>query len=96
LLVYAPGIVPNVSGVCPSIRLKMMRDGVQEYEYLKMLASLDGNKLRADSVVNILVGEPFGDRAIGRLDVWKYDAEKWDEARRNIGLLIQAALQTRK
>lgn len=93
LLVYSPGVVPNVDGVCPSIRLKMMRDGVQEYEYLRMLAALDGNNVRADSIVNTIIGEPFGDRSIGRLDVWKYDAKKWDEARTNLGALIHAAKQ---
>jgi hypothetical protein len=69
----------------------MMRDGVQEYEYLRMLAALDGNTLRADSVVNTIIGEPFGDRAIGRLDVWTYDAQKWDEARVALGELIDKA-----
>ena len=93
LLVYSPGVVPNVGGVCPSIRLKMMRDGVQEYEYLRILAALDGNNVRADSITNTIIGEPFGDRSIGRLDVWKYDAATWDEARTNLGALIHAAKQ---
>jgi hypothetical protein len=66
----------------------MMRDGVQEYEYLKLLAALDGSTVRADSVVNTIIGEPFGDRAIGRIDVWKYDAQKWDESRINLGTMI--------
>ncbi|MEX2235887.1 MAG: glycoside hydrolase domain-containing protein [Cyclobacteriaceae bacterium] len=93
LLAYSPGVVPNVSGVCPSIRLKMMRDGVQEYEYLRLLAALDGNNVRADSIVNTIIGEPFGDRSIGRVDVWKYDARKWDEARTNTGILIHDTRQ---
>ena len=91
LLIYSPGIVPNVSGVCPSIRLKTMRNGVQEYEYLRMLSELDGNTVRADSIVSTIIGEPFGDRAIGRVDVWEYDARKWDAARRSIGTLIHNA-----
>lgn len=65
-----------------------MRDGVQEYEYLRMLAELDGNTGRADSIVNTIIGAPFGDRAIGRVDAWKYDAQKWHEARMNLGMLI--------
>lgn len=93
LLAYSEDVIPNVSGVCPSIRLKTMRDGVQEYEYLRMLASLDGDSRRADSVVNTLIGEPFGDGAIGRLDVWQYDARKWDEARITLGQLINEATQ---
>lgn len=92
LLVYSPNVIPNVRGICPSVRLKMMRDGVQEYEYLRLLARTDGNTSRADSVVNTIIGEPFGDRAIGRLDVWRYDAQKWDEARLNLGRLIHEAV----
>lgn len=93
LLVYSPNVVPNVRGICPSIRLKMMRDGVQEYEYLRLLAKTDGNTARADSIVNTIIGEPFGDRAIGRLDVWTYDAEKWDEARLALGRIIHKAVR---
>lgn len=96
LLAYSPGVVPNVSGVCPSIRLKMMRNGVQEYEYLRMLAKLDGDSSRADSIVNTIIDEPFGDRSIGRLDVWKYDAQKWDEARHNLGTLLHTANEKMK
>lgn len=96
LLMYSPGVVPNVDGVCPSIRLKMMRNGVQEYEYLRMLSAMDGNNFRADSIVNTIIGEPFGDQAIGRVDVWKYDAQKWDEARNNLGTLIHDATQRLK
>ena len=68
-----------------------MRDGVQEYEYLRLLSALDGNNVRADSIVNTIIGEPFGDRSIGRVDVWKYDAQKWDEARLNLGRLVEMA-----
>jgi len=47
--------------------------------------------VRADSIVSTIIGEPFGDRAIGRVDVWEYDARKWDAARRSIGTLIHNA-----
>lgn len=87
-LIYKPGIVPNVKEACPSIRLKTMRDGVQEYEYLRLLAENDGNSKRVDKIVNELINLPFGDNAIGELDVWSYDAQKWDESRIKIGKLI--------
>ena len=40
LAIYSGDIVPNVNGPCPSIRLKSLRDGVQEYEYMRMLSTL--------------------------------------------------------
>jgi hypothetical protein len=88
LLVYSPGIVPDVDGPCPSVRLKAMRDGVQEYEYMRLLAEIDENKLRADSVVNGIIKLPFGPKSIGNLDVWSFDATKWDEARIAMGKMI--------
>ncbi len=88
-LIYKPGMVPNVNQPCPSIRLKTMRNGVQEYEYLRLLSELDGNSHRADEIVNSLIKEPFGVNAIGNLDVWSYDAEKWDQARIKLGGLIE-------
>lgn len=91
LMIYSPGIVPNVPGPCPSIRLKTMRDGVQEYEYMRLLAETDGNRERADSIVNTIIKHPFGDQSIGNLDVWSFDAEQWDRARIALGELIHEA-----
>ena len=88
LLVYSPGIVANVDVVCPSIRLKTMRDGVQEYEYMRLLSEKDGNRERVDEIVNGIIKEPFGPNAIGNLDVWSFDAERWDRARIKMGKLI--------
>ena len=90
-LIYSPGIVPNVRGICPSIRLKTMRNGVQEYEYMRLLSELDGNTERADEIVNSIIDMPFGENSIGRLDVWSVDAEKWDQKRLEIGELIHQA-----
>jgi hypothetical protein len=92
LLVYSPGVVPNVDGPCPSIRLKMMRDGVQEYEYMRLLSETDKSSSRADSVVNSIIKLPFGPKSIGNLDVWSFDADKWDEARIAMGNMINNAL----
>ncbi|CAL1518514.1 hypothetical protein MMC2321_02257 [Chitinophaga sp. MM2321] len=88
LLMYSGGIVPNVSGPCPSVRLKTMRNGVQEYEYMRLLAGLDKNDNRVNAVVNSIIDLPFGNNAIGNLDVWSYDPEKWDNARIRLGELI--------
>lgn len=87
-LIYKPGVVPNVEEVCPSIRLKTMRNGVQEYEYMRLLTELDGNSDRADTIVNTIIKEPFGENAIGNFAVWSYDAEQWDQSRSKLGELI--------
>lgn len=88
MLIYSGGIVPNVNGPCPSIRLKTMRNGIQEYEYMRLLSRLDGNNKRVDQIVNSIINEPFGENAIGVLDVWEYDAKKWDQERIALGELI--------
>ena len=93
LLAYSGGIIPNVSGACPSIRLKNLRNGVQEYEYMRLLKQLDKNDARVKGIVNEIIGEPFGEKSIGKLDVWTFDAEKWDNARIRIGELINEQKQ---
>jgi hypothetical protein len=95
LLAYGPGIIPNVDQVCPSIRLKTMRDGVQEFEYLRLLAEMDGTTHRADSIVNTIIKRPFGANSIGNLDVWSYDAERWDKTRVALGDLIDTHMKNR-
>jgi len=91
LLIYAPGVVPNVSGPCPSIRLKAMRDGVQEYEYMRLLADIDQNTERVDSLVNSIIKTPFGPNSIGNLDVWSFNPEEWDKTRIKMGEMIEKA-----
>jgi len=85
LLIYSPGIVPNVTGACPSIRLKTMRDGIQEYEYLRLLAGLDKTDKNVNDIVNTIIKGPFGELSVGNLNVWSYDAEKWDKTRIMLG-----------
>jgi len=89
---YSPGIVPNVKGPCPSIRLKAMRDGIQEYEYLRLAASNGISKDKINELVNSLVNQPFGEASMGKLDVWSYDPQKWDESRIRLGDMISQAL----
>ena len=93
MLIYSPGIVPNVWGACPSIRLKTMRDGVQEYEYMRLLSEIDGNDERVMEIVNNIIKQPFGENSIGNLDVWTYDAEQWDRQRIQLGKLIEESLK---
>ena len=90
-MIYEPGIIPNVSRYCPSIRLKAMRNGVQEYEYMRLLADTDKSRTRVDSIVNTIIRHPFGEKSIGNLDVWSYDAEQWDNSRISMGKMIDQA-----
>lgn len=93
MLLYAPGIVPNVDEACPSIRLKSMRDGVREYEYMRLLSALDGNSDQVDKIVNSIINQPFGESSIGNLDVWSFDAKQWDNKRIELGELIHQAIK---
>jgi len=68
-----------------------MRNGVQEYEYMRLLSEMDKNNDRVDSIINRIIKEPFGDKSIGNLNVWSYDPEKWDRARIELGELIDHA-----
>ncbi len=95
MLIYSPGIIPNVKKACPSIRLKTMRDGVQEYEYMKMLAAMDNNENRVSGIVNKVINKPFGNNAVGNIGVWNYDPQKWDESRKELGELINNSIKKR-
>jgi len=88
LLVYSPGVVPNINVPCPSIRLKTLRNGVQEYEYMRLLSEIDENSEHVDSIVNSIIKKPFGPNSIGNLDIWSYDAIQWDENRLRMGEMI--------
>ena len=91
--VYPPGIIRNVDVPCPTIRLKNMRDGVEEYEYMRLLTELDGSRDRAEEVVNRIVFRPFGKQSVGRLDVWNHNASQWDQARIELGNLIEQKMK---
>ncbi len=96
MLLYSPGIVPNVKGPCPSIRLKAMRDGIQEYEYLRLAKEGGISETTIDEIVNSLVNQPFGEASMSKLDVWNYDPQKWDETRIRLGELISKKLSNKK
>jgi hypothetical protein len=95
LLVYSPGIIPNVKSICPSIRLKTMRNGVQEYEYMRMLATIDKNDKRTNDIVNSIIERPYGNNAVGNINVWNYNPKKWDEVRRLLGELISQSIKNK-
>jgi len=91
--IYAPGVVPGINVVCPSIRLKNNRDGVEEYEYLRLLSEVDGNSKRADEIVRRVVFNPYGKASIGNLEAWDHNPAKWDAVRIEMGNLIEEQLR---
>jgi hypothetical protein len=85
---YAPNVVSRVDVPCASIRMKNVRDGVQECLMLRLLSEIDGNRQRADAIVNRIVERPLGKASFGRWDVWQHDPAKWDAARNELGELL--------
>jgi len=89
LLIYRPELA-GLGVPIPSVRLKAQRRGFQDYEYFWLLRQA-GRGEDADRIVNgVVTGEPFGSRAVGRLDVWKHDPEEWEAARLEAGRLLHS------
>jgi len=58
---------------------------------MRLLSELEGGDEHVNEMVNKIINQPFGDKAIGVLDIWNYDAKKWDKMRLKLGELIQEA-----
>jgi hypothetical protein len=75
------GAVMGYNEPIPSIRLKAMRRGLQDYEYFRLLAGKEG-RAAADELVNgIVYKRPFGARAMRDTEIWKNNPEEWDKVR---------------
>jgi len=79
-LVY-PACEAGYDGIAPSLRLKALRDSIEDYEYLAMLQRL-GRAAEAEKVVLPLAGSFFH---------WEPKPEAYDEARARLAKLIIAA-----
>ncbi len=82
-LVY-PARPVGYDGIVPSLRLKALRDGIQDYDYLKTLEDL-GLAAEAEKIVVPLAGSFFQ---------WEPDPAAYDKARARLAELIISA-QTR-
>lgn len=81
MLVY-PGQQVGVPGVVASMRLKWLRDGVEDYEYVQILKNLG----KADQAMQIA-------RSVGPdWTHWSRDAKAIDSARMQLGLAISEAV----
>jgi hypothetical protein len=84
-LIYRGAVVGYREPV-PSIRLKSLRRGLQDYEYFWLLEQKTGGKEAPDRLVNdVIYQNPFGKDSIGELGVWKRNPDEWDKARRSAG-----------
>src|SRR5204863_9538846 len=90
-LIYR-GAVQGYDGPIPSIRLKAMRRGLQDYEYFWLLAERAGKRTAADELVHTIVYKrPFGPAAIRDTEIWKNDPNDWDHARDAAGERLTGA-----
>ena len=90
-LIYR-GAVQDYDGPIPSIRLKAMRRGLQDYEYFWLLAERTGKRGAADELVNTIVYKrPFGPAAMRDTEIWKNDPNEWDRARDVAGERLAAS-----
>jgi len=91
LLIY-PGEFVGLEGPVASIRLKALRRGSQDFEYMWLLAQLAGEKTVADKIVNSVLFRAMHEALKPGQDYWKprqrdsrsHDPAQWDQARRKL------------
>jgi hypothetical protein len=90
VLLY-PGQYVGVRGVIPSIRLKQVRRGLQDYEYL-WLARQAGHGAEADAAARRLVPRALQEAGrpgqLGARGAWERDPRAWAAARRELASAI--------
>ena len=87
-LIYR-GNVMDYQQPIPSVRLKVQRRGLQDYEYFWLLLQRTGSREEADRLVNgIIYKKPFGEAAMLDTEIWKNDPEEWEKARIRAGDLM--------
>jgi hypothetical protein len=95
VMIY-PGEFVGLDGPVPSIRLKALRRGSQDYEYMWLLAQLTGHRSLADKIVDGVLFRAMHEGLKPGEDYWQprerdsrsHDPAKWDEARRNLARAI--------
>jgi hypothetical protein len=87
-LIYR-GAVMGYRQPIPSIRLKAMRRGLQDFEYFWLLEQKTGSKEAADRIVNrIVYKKPFGKASIRDIEIWKNNPDEWEKARIEAGKVL--------
>jgi hypothetical protein len=80
LLVY-PGKMVGIEGVAPSMRLKWLRDGVEDYEYIELLKEAGAGAWALQVAAE--VGGSWG--------LWTRDPQQLETARRRLGMELSRA-----
>lgn len=63
----------------PSIRLKGLRRGSQDYEYFWLLSHAKGGSQMGNEAVNAIVHGSFDDKtSLGAPGTWVHDPDEWD------------------
>jgi hypothetical protein len=78
MLVY-PGQPAGIQGLVPSVRLKLYREAVEDYEYMMLAANKAGNEKVSKIVDGIATS----------FQAWNQDPGAYDQARERLAELIQ-------
>jgi hypothetical protein len=85
MLVYR-GETIGLDEPIPSMRLKSLRRGSQDYEYLWLLSHARGRSKMVDDAVNALVHGSFDEKlSLGAPGMWVHDPDEWDRIRIKFG-----------
>lgn len=87
-LVYLADSLGAEAAVLPSIRLKNLRRGAEDFEYLRLLAS-SGREELAEAYAVRLVPRALDDGLVPRMrGAWEHNPAVWEQIRREIGLVL--------
>ncbi|WP_308639637.1 DUF4091 domain-containing protein [Paenibacillus silvisoli] len=96
-ILFYPGREPffreqdrGIDGPISSIRMKNLRRGIQDYEYL-WLAEQRGQKAAADAIAREAVPAGMHETIVGEQASWSSCGGKWDEYRKQAAELIAAS-----
>jgi hypothetical protein len=90
MLVYR-GETMGLDEPVPSIRLKALRRGSQDYEYFWLLSQAKGGKQIVDQAVNAILHGSLNDKAsLGAPGMWVHDPDEWDRMRAEFGDAINS------
>jgi hypothetical protein len=95
LLIY-PGEFVGLQGPVPCIRLKALRRGSQDFEYMRLLSQRTGDPHAADEIVDSVLFRAMHEALKPGQDYWKphqrdtrsHDPQQWDQARRRLAARI--------
>lgn len=92
-IVYLADSLGAPGAVLPSIRLKGLRRGAEDHQVLLLVARERGRDL-ADAYAYRLVPRALDDRLVRNMPgAWEHDADEWDEAREQMGLILAGRLE---